>query len=94
MFIIERKKTMEEKKNQKLSYAELEKVAENQYKEIAALRQAVERNQIAAAFRRLDYLFRVMELKGCFDDEFVKGCADEIVRAMTIPAEEDERQDN
>ena len=85
---------MEEKKSEKLSYAELEKVCNNQYKEIVGLRQAMERSQMTAAFRRLDYLFKVLELSGRFDEGFVKECADEIVRAMTIPAEEDERQDN
>ena len=36
-------------------------------------------------FKRLDYLFKVLELGHQFTSEFVINCADEIVGILTIP---------
>jgi hypothetical protein len=73
---------MEEKKAQnKLSYEELENVANNLY---VRLQQA----DMANMFKRLDYLFKVVENVDNFPQEFAKQCVDEIVNIMTISTEE------
>lgn len=45
-------------------------------------------------FKRLDYLFKVVEVadKGYFDDGFVIECTDEIRMMITVPEEERETE--
>ena len=39
-------------------------------------------------FKRLDYLFKVVENPAVFHDDFVGDCADEIEKSLTINTEE------
>ena len=73
--------TPEVKQEKKLSYEELENVANNLY---IRLQQA----DMANMFKRLDYLFKVVENIHSFPDEFTKHVVEEIVTIMTIPTEE------
>lgn len=73
--------TSEAKQEKKLSYEELESVANNLY---ARLQQA----DMANMFKRLDYLFKIVENIDNFPQEFTKHCIEEIVNIMTIPTEE------
>ena len=73
--------TPEVKQEKKLSYEELENVANNLY---VRLQQA----DMANMFKRLDYLFKVVENVDNFPQEFTKRCVDEIVNIMTISTEE------
>lgn len=73
--------TSEVKQEKKLSYEELENVANNLY---VRLQQA----DMANMFKRLDYLFKVVENVDNFPQEFTKHCVDEIVNIMTISTEE------
>lgn len=72
--------TPEVKQEKKLSYEELENVANNLY---ARLQQA----DMSNMFKRLDYLFKVVENVDNFPQEFVKSCIEEIVTVITIPTE-------
>ena len=40
-------------------------------------------------FKRLDYLFKVLEFRECFDSDFVITCSEEI-KSMINPEEESE----
>lgn len=73
--------TPEVKQEKKLSYEELENVANNLY---VRLQQA----DMANMFKRLDYLFKVVENVDNFPQEFTKQCIEEIVNIMTISTEE------
>ena len=77
-------------KQEKLSYEELEKrfyqVAENNRK----LYQQLQSNYIENLFRRLDYLFKVVENSMSFTTEFVDKCVKEIVTMMTVDNKEEE----
>lgn len=73
--------TPEVKQENKLSYEELENVANNLY---VRLQQA----DMANMFKRLDYLFKVVENVDNFPQEFTKHCVEEIVNIMTISTEE------
>lgn len=73
--------TPEAKQEKKLSYEELENIANNLY---VRLQQA----DMANMFKRLDYLFKVVENVDNFPQEFTKHCVDEIVNIMTISTEE------
>lgn len=83
---------MEEKK-EKMSREQLEKLVNDQYRELVGLKEALGRAQSGLMFRRLDYLFKVLEMKGCFDEGFVAGCADEIEHAIIIPKGDDEKEE-
>lgn len=65
----------------KLSYEELENVANNLY---TRLQQA----EMSNMFKRLDYLFKVVKYSSAFTPAFVESCVAEIEGVLTIPAEE------
>lgn len=89
---------------QKLSYEELNQACmdmsqqvQQQDKYIRQLRQQVQQMGYALQERRLDYLFRVVEIASkntvseyaCFAKDFVEECIAEIQEAMTLPEKEE-----
>lgn len=79
---MEEKKEMEKKK---LSYEELENVAHQLSEQSQTLYRKLQEANMANMFKRLDYLFAVIENREAFPDDFVKKTIDEIVNTMTIP---------
>jgi hypothetical protein len=73
--------TPEVQENTKMSYEELERVANDLY---IRLQNA----DMSNMFKRLDYLFRVIKFKDSFTPTFVESCVKEIEMMMTIPSEE------
>ena len=72
---------------EKLSYEQLEEVArqmEGQLRQVYATLQDVNMNNL---FKRLDFLFKVLETEHMFPLAFVQKCADEIKSILTIPEE-------
>ena len=72
---------------EKLSYEQLEEVArqmEGQLRQVYAKLQEANMNNL---FKRLDFLFKVLETEQMFPLEFVQKCADEIKSILTIPEE-------
>lgn len=83
----------ENKKTQAQSATELtpeqiKGIAQQLAKENAALKKQIEEMGYFNLFKRLDYLFKVLEFGCNFDMSFVDKCRDEIVTLMT-PAEEE-----
>lgn len=77
---------MEEKSQKKeLSYEELKNVASQLSQQNQELNMMLQHSNMSNAFKRLDYLFKVLELKDCFTPDFVITCSDEIVSMMTPP---------
>lgn len=79
---------------EKLTYERLQKiaqdlVAQNNYLKTQnqQLLNKVQELSDFSLFKRLDYLFKVMELSSKFPAEFVTSCSEEIVARMTLPAE-------
>ena len=80
----------EEAKEKKLSYEELEGIAKQLSMQVQGLSQRLQQQDMELTFRRLDYLFAVVNnTTGVFDDPFVKTCVDEIKEIMT-PVKEEE----
>ena len=91
---------MEEVDNKKLSYEELTNVA-NGLKEQnnflmkqcqqmeGKLRELVE----VLNFKRLDYLFKVVELGYEFDTKFVSKCISELEESLTIKESSEEKEE-
>lgn len=88
---------MEEQKNetkapeqpQKLSYEQLQNIAGQLQQQNIQLRRVLEQSNMENMFKRLDYLFKVMEYPHMFSDEFVQKCAAEIESSITIPEPEE-----
>ena len=83
---------MEEKKEtKKLSYEELENVCHQLSEQSQTLYRKLQEANMSNMFKRLDYLFAVVENKVAFPEDFVKKCVDEIITSMTIPEETEEK---
>lgn len=75
---------------------------EEQYKGLVS--QLYERNQqlvealneknTALMFKRLDYLFKVIEQSHMFNDEFVTKCIDELQKTLDVTQEQTENQED
>lgn len=81
----------ENKKKAQLSYEELNNVARQLSEQNRQLQQMLQNTQ--NIFRRLDYLFRVVEIKNFIPDDFKEACAKEIIELMTIPDDESENKE-
>ena len=86
---------MEEKKNEakKLSYEELENVCHQLSEQSQTLYRKLQEANMSNMFKRLDYLFAVVENRAAFPEDFTKKCIDEIVNSMTIPEAEEKGDD-
>lgn len=80
--------------NKKMSYEELEQVAQQLSQQTQQLYARLQQADMTNAFKRLDYLFKVMENHLVFSNKFVEACAKEIEDTMTIPEETKEEQNN
>lgn len=75
---------------QKLTYEQLNDACSQlwqQNKQLAARNRELEQYAIN---KRLDYLFKVLELSDKFSSDFVGDCSSEIEAAMTIPQDVEE----
>lgn len=90
---------MEENKNQEveqpkeLSYEELKNVAAQLQHQNEQMRNAIMKLDYTNTFKRLDYLFKVVEFSIQFPDDFVTNCINEIVDMMTVKEEEKESEE-
>lgn len=77
---------MEETKNveKKLSYDELENAANELLMQNQQMYNELQKANMANVFKRLDYLFKVVEFNTSFNTEFVNSCVAEIEDMMTI----------
>ena len=83
---------MEENKKKELSYDELKNVAGQLSQQNQQLNMMLQQANMTNIFKRMDYLFKILELKDCFDSEFVITCPDEIKELMTPPVEQEEER--
>lgn len=76
---------------QKLSYEQLNKICGELYQQNQELIKQVRQSNMSNMFRRLDYLFMVLQFENVIKDpEFINSCVEEIKSALTIPEEKDE----
>lgn len=77
----------ENTKKQKMSYEELEQVASQLSQQAQQLYSRLQQAEMSNLFKRLDFLFKVIENTKAFNEEFVKKCVKEIEEIMTVPEE-------
>ena len=80
---------MEENKKKELSYDELKNVAGQLRQQNQQLNLMLQQANMTNMFKRMDYLFKVLDFQHCFDSEFVLACSDEIKELMTPPVEDE-----
>ena len=74
---------------QKLSYDELNNACSQLYQQNQVLSRQVQQLNMTNMFKRLDYLFMVLQHESMFTDrEFVNSCIQEIQEALTIETSE------
>ena len=84
-------KTVEMKtEKKKFSYEELNDIASQLSRQNQQLYAQLQRVNMTNAFRRLDYLFKVVENGALFTPEFLDNCTSEIEESLTIKEEDTE----
>lgn len=82
------------KENAKMSYEQLENVAHQLSEQVRQLYAKLQEANLENMFKRLDYLFRVVENAHSFSVDFVNKCTSEIESLMTLPDPEDEPKED
>lgn len=80
-------------KPEKMSYEQLENIAHQLSEQSRQLYAKLQEVNMANVFKRLDYLFKVIENAYAFNKGFVAKCITEIENLMTIPESEEEIED-
>ena len=82
------------KENAKMSYEQLENVAHQLSEQVRQLYAKLQESNLENMFKRLDYLFKVIENAHAFSEEVVSKCTSEIESLMTLPDNEDEPKED
>ena len=75
-------------KKEKMSYEELENIAHQLSEQSRVLMQKLQEVNMSNMFKRLDYLFKIIEFEHMFDDNFIDKCIKEVQDMISIPEEE------
>lgn len=82
-----------EEKEQKLTYEQLNNICSELYQQNQVLRKQLQEANLNNMFKRLDYLFKVVEYSNAFGDpEFIGNCIEEIKDAIVIKEPEKEEE--
>lgn len=74
------------------SYEQLEKDIASLKSMNNQLIMQLQQVNISTLFKRLDYLFKVVEFREAFNEEFVNNCVEEIEVHITPPKEEGDKE--
>ena len=85
--------TKETERPEKMSYEQLENIAHQLSNQAKQLYAKLQEANMVNMFKRLDYLFKVVENAHAFNEEFVAKCVAEIEDLMTVPETEEETED-
>ena len=72
---------------QKMSYEQLEQIAHQLSEQTRQLYSQLQKANLSNMFKRLDYLFKVVENGHMFKQDFLDKCINEIENIMTVPEE-------
>ena len=78
----------ETERPEKMSYEQLENVAHQLSEQAKQLYMKLQDANMNNIFKRLDYLFKVVENGHMFKQDFLDKCITEIEELMTVPEEE------
>lgn len=80
---------------EKMSYEQLENIAHQLSEQNRQLYMKLQSSNMTNIFKRLDYLFKVVENGHMFSEDFLTKCIKEIEELITVPEDkEEDKQDN
>lgn len=79
--------TKETGRPEKMSYEQLEQIAHQLSEQARKLYSQLQQSNMTNMFKRLDYLFKVVENGHMFKQDFLEKCIAEIEELMTVPEE-------
>lgn len=79
---------------QKMSYEQLEQTAHQLSEQLRQLYGQLQKSNLSNMFRRLDYLFKVVENGHMFKQDFLDKCIREIEDIMTVPEEPENSEED
>lgn len=82
--------TKETVRPEKMSYEQLEQIAHQLSEQARQLYSQLQKSNMTNMFKRLDYLFKVVENGHMFKQDFLEKCITEIEEIMTVPEETEE----
>ena len=82
--------TKETERPEKMPYEQLENVAHQLSEQAKQLYMKLQAANMSNMFKRLDYLFKVVENGHMFKQDFLEKCIAEIEEIMTVPEEAEE----
>lgn len=78
---------------QKLTYEQLNEACSQLYQQNQYLQNQLKQANLSNMFKRLDYLFKVLECEKVIkDSEFISSCVDEIKEALSVDSSEPEEK--
>lgn len=77
----------------KATYEELNNYCMQLFNQNKQLISQLQQREMTNLFRRLDYLFMVLQNKDCFSSDFVGDCAMEITTALSVPEEPESEEE-
>lgn len=80
----------ETERPEKMSYEQLENVAHQLSEQSRQLYMKLQAANMNNMFKRLDYLFKVVENGHMFNSDFLNKCLEEIEELMTVPEDTEE----
>ena len=90
---VETESTVKDGRPEKLSYEQLENIAHQLSEQAKQLYTRLQEANMTNMFKRLDYLFKIVENAKAFNEEFVNKCVLEIEDRITIPESDEETGD-
>ena len=87
--------TKETERPEKMSYEQLENIAHQLSEQAKQLYMKLQAANMSNMFKRLDYLFKIVENGHMFKQDYLEKCIAEIEELMTVPeeSEEDNKED-
>lgn len=90
--VVKMQPTTKDERPEKMSYEQLENVAHQLSEQAKQLYMKLQAANMSNMFKRLDYLFKVVENGHMFKQDFLEKCIAEIEEIMTVPEETDKEE--
>ena len=92
--VVKMQPATKDERPEKLSYEQLEQIAHQLSEQARKLYSQLQQSNMTNMFKRLDYLFKVVENGHMFKQDFLENCIAEIEELMTVPeVEEDNKEE-
>ena len=91
--VVKMQPAKKDERPEKLSYEQLENVAHQLSEQAKQLYMKLQAANMSNMFKRLDYLFKVIENGHMFKQDFLEKCIAEIEEIMTVPEETDKEEE-